>query len=147
MKGRRNQTSKNRGDERKRRLKLTMTIANRWERSVVVVETGLHRHLARGTEEQNAQPCNSTARRIPGHPAFKNANIDASPIALSREAIGVAFKKGGHNWEKKKKLLGTKARFFFQRLVHRPGAVCQSSSECTLHWLEHLEVCSSLIII
>lgn len=40
-------------------------------RGVVVVETGLYRHLARGTEEQNAQPCNSTARRIPGHPTFK----------------------------------------------------------------------------
>lgn len=113
MKGRRNQTSKNRGDERKRRLKLTMTIANRWERGVVVVETGLHRHLARGTEEQNAQPCNSTARRIPGHPAFKNANIDASPIALSREAIGVAFKKGGHNWEKKKSSSAQRLVFFF----------------------------------
>ena len=123
-----------------------MTIANRWERGVVVVETGLRRHLARGTEEQNAQPCNSTARRIPGHPAFKNANIDASPIALSREAIGVAFEKGATTG-KKKRLLHTKACFiyFFQRLVHRPGAVCQSSSECTLHWLEHLEVCSSLI--
>ena len=101
MKGRRNQTSKKRGDERKRRLKLTMTIANRWERGVVVVETGLHRHLARGTEELNAQPCNSTARRIPGHPAFKNANIDASPIALSREAIGVPSKKGATTGKKK----------------------------------------------
>ena len=90
------------GDERKQRLKLTMTIANRWERGVVVVETGLRRHLARGTEEQNAQPCNSTARRIPGHPAFKNANIDASPIALSREAIGVAFEKGATTGKKKK---------------------------------------------
>lgn len=108
------------------------------------METGLRRHLARGTEEQKAQPCNSTSSPDSWSSYLQNANTDASPIALSREAIGGSFERATTGVGASR---GSSHKGSFFSVSSRPGAVCQSRREYTLHWLEHLEVCSSLIII
>lgn len=65
-------------------------------------------------------------------------------IALTCEAIGVSFQRATTGIDTSEGF--THKGSFFSVSSH-PEAVCQSSSEYTLHWLEHLEVCSSLIII
>lgn len=136
---------------KERRRKLTMTIPNRREEVLLLLRKQVYadtlpevqrsRMLSRVipplAEFLVILPSKRKHRRVSNH-------IDASPIALSCESVGASFEKATTGVDASK---GFSHKGSFFSVSSRPGAVCQSSSEYTLHWLEHLEVCSSLIII
>ena len=132
--------------KKERNGKLSVTIPNRWEEVLLLLWKQVYIDTL-----SEVQRSGGPRRVIPQTaeflvvPTFKNLNADASPIALSCETVSVYFERATTGVGASERLPRTKASL--SSVSSRPGAVCQSPSEYTLHWLEHLEVCSSLIII
>lgn len=134
MKGRGNQTSKRDESSGVR----SMTILNRWEEALL-----LWKQVYADTLPE------VQSRVIPQLAEF----LVIPPSKRKHWRVSNRIKLWSHRcffWKGATTGVGASKGFIAQRRVlssSRPGAVCQSRSEYTLHWLEHLEVCSSLIII